>query len=81
MKFAPQPGQLRLIILAGLIRRQQQVLGEIGNVFMLDIILRWHRQLVAELRDNSDRRATAEHPRIKPEAVELVPRLARENPR
>jgi hypothetical protein len=58
----------------------RKVLGEIGAAFSPDIILRWHRQLVAEKWDYSDRRKTVGRPRVRPEIVELVLRIARENP-
>jgi putative transposase len=34
----------------------KKVLGEIGTSFSSDTIFRWHRQLVAEKWDYSDRR-------------------------
>ena len=58
----------------------RKVLGEIGTSFTPDTILRWHRQLVAEKWDYSDRRATAGRPRVRPEIVDLILRMARENP-
>jgi putative transposase len=57
----------------------RKVLGEIGAVFSPDTILRWHRQLVAEKWDYSDRRTLVGRPRVRPEIVELVLRIAREN--
>jgi hypothetical protein len=98
MKFALQPWQLMLIILASWINRQQQevieylrtenavlkeklgkkrilltddqryrlavkgkILGrkqleKVGTLFTPDTILRWHRQLVAQRWDYSDRK-------------------------
>jgi len=58
----------------------RKVLGEIGAAFSPDTILRWHRQLVAEKWDYSERRRAVGSPRVKPEIVELVLRMARENP-
>jgi putative transposase len=58
----------------------RKVLGEIGAAFSPDTILRWHRQLVAEKWDYTDRRRSPGRPRIRPEIVELVLRMARENP-
>jgi hypothetical protein len=58
----------------------RKVLGEIGTSFPPDTILRWHRQLAAETWDYSDRRKTVGRPRVRPEIVELVLRIARENP-
>jgi putative transposase len=58
----------------------RKVLGEIGAAFSPDTILRWHRQLVAEKWDHSDRRRTVGRPQIRPEIVELILRMAHENP-
>ena len=58
----------------------RKVLGEIGAAFSPDTILRWHRQLVAEKWDFSDRRRVFGRPPVRPEIVELVLRMARENP-
>jgi putative transposase len=44
----------------------RKVLGEIGTSFTPDTILRWHRQLVAEKWDYSDRPRTLGRPRIRP---------------
>ena len=59
----------------------RKVLGEVGTSLTPDTILRWHRQLVAEKWDDSDRRKSVGRPRVRPEIVELVLRMARENPR
>ncbi len=58
----------------------RRLLGEIGSAFTPDTILRWHRQLVAEKWDFSDRRTAVGRPRVRPEIVDLVLRMARENP-
>jgi putative transposase len=58
----------------------RRILGEIGTAFSPDTILCWHRQLVAEKWDYSDRRRRVGRPRVRPEIVELVLRMARENP-
>jgi transposase InsO family protein len=57
----------------------QKALGQIGTAFSPDTILRWHRQLVAEKWDYSDRRKIVGRPSVPPEIVELVLRTAREN--
>ena len=123
MKFALQPWQLILIILAGWINRQQQevieylrtenaVLNEklgkkrilltddqrrrlavkgkslgrkqllqVGTLFTPDTILRWHRQLVANKWDYSDRRKKKSgRPRTRQVIVELTVKFAKENP-
>jgi len=58
----------------------RKVLGETGAAFSPDTILRWHGQLVTETWDYGERRRTVGRPRVKPEIVELVLRMARENP-
>jgi transposase InsO family protein len=58
----------------------RKVLGEIGTIVTPDTVLRWHRQLVTEKWDYSHRRETVGRPRTKKEIVDLVLRMARENP-
>ena len=56
-------------------------LAEFGTLFTPDTILRWHRLLVARKWDTSAQRsAVVGRPRVAPEIVELVLRLAQENP-
>ena len=55
-------------------------LAEIGTLFTPDTILRWHRLLVAKKWDYSQRRGAPGRPRTPQEIVDLVLRLARENP-
>jgi putative transposase len=55
-------------------------LAEIGTLFTPDTILRWHQMLVAKKWDYSERRGTAGRHRTEPETVDLVLRMARENP-
>jgi putative transposase len=45
-----------------------------------DTILRWHRELIAAKRDYSERHKKIGRPAISAEVVELVLRMARENP-
>jgi transposase len=52
---------------------------EVAAIVSPDTILRWHRQLVAQKWDYSDRRKAVGRPRISKEIVELVLRIAREN--
>ncbi|REK25516.1 MAG: hypothetical protein DWQ42_11235 [Planctomycetota bacterium] len=59
----------------------RRLLGQVGTLFTPDTILRWHRQLVATKWDYSDRRKAIGRPRVRQQIVELVLRLARENPR
>src|SRR5438552_2907109 len=44
-----------------------------------DTLMRWYRQLIARKWDSSDRRRTG-RPRTREEIVDLILRLARENP-
>lgn len=57
----------------------RKLLSELATIVTPDTILRWHRQLVAEKWDYSDRRTPGRPPTV-PEVVDLVLRLARENP-
>ena len=57
----------------------RKVLGEIGTSFAPDTILRWHRQLVAAKWDYSDCRKAVGRPRVRPEIVDLVLRMTRDN--
>ena len=59
----------------------RKMLREVAAIVSPDTILRWHRQLVAQKWDYSDRRRTVGRPRISEEIVELVLRIARENRR
>jgi transposase InsO family protein len=58
----------------------REALGEIATVVTPDTILRWHRQLVAQKWDFSHRRTKVGRPRTSQEIVELILRMARENP-
>jgi len=55
-------------------------LEEVGTLFTPDTILRWHRMLVAQKWDYSQRRKSAGGPPVQKEIVDLVLRFARENP-
>jgi hypothetical protein len=56
-------------------------LAEFGTLFTPDTILRWHRLLVARKWDTSAHRsAVVGRPRVAPEIVEILLRLAQENP-
>ena len=54
-------------------------LQEIGTLFTPDTILRWHRTLVAQKWDYSQRRKSVGRPCVEKEIVDLVLRFAREN--
>ena len=55
-------------------------LQEFGTLFTPDTILRWHRMLVAQKWDYSARRKSVGRPATPPEVVDLILRMARENP-
>ena len=58
----------------------RKLLEEFGTLFTPDTILRWHRMLIAKKWDYADRRKSAGRPRVEQEVVDLILRLARENP-
>ena len=59
----------------------RKVLQEIGCLFTPDTILRWHRELVAQKWDYSDRREKKPgRPPTSEEITQLVLQMARENP-
>jgi putative transposase len=56
------------------------VLGELTTLFTPDTILRWHRLLIAQNWDYSDKRENVGRPPTSAEVVALVLRFAKENP-
>ena len=58
----------------------RKMLEQVGTLFTPDTILRWHRMLVAQKWDYSDRRKKVGRPPVVKEIVDLVLRMARENP-
>ena len=58
----------------------RKALMELTTIVTPDTILRWHRKLVAEKWDYSDRRKRVGRPRIRQVIVDLILRFARENP-
>ena len=58
----------------------RKLLAEVGTVFTPDTILRWHRQLVAQKWDYTRRKQQPGRPRVRQEIVDLVVRMAKENP-
>jgi putative transposase len=58
---------------------RRRLLEEYGTLFTPDTILRWHRLLVAQKWDTSDRRQPS-RPRIRQVIVDLIIRFAKENP-
>ena len=55
-------------------------LGEVASIVTPDTILRWYRELVAQKYDGSGTRRPG-RPRTAQEIVDLVVRMAEENPR
>jgi len=69
----------RLAVKAKVLGRK--VLQEVGSLFTPDTILRWHRELVAQKWDYSDRRKKKPGRPPTPEDItQLVLQIARENP-
>jgi putative transposase len=58
----------------------RKALMELTTIVTPDTILRWHRQLVAQKWDYSERRKGGGRPRIRQVIVDLILRFAKENP-
>ena len=58
----------------------RMALREIATIVTPDTILRWHRELVAQKWDYSERRRKLGRPPVAKETIELLLRIARENP-
>ncbi len=58
----------------------RKALLELTTIVTPDTILRWHRELVAQKWDHSDKRKSVGRPRIRQVVVELILRFARDNP-
>ena len=58
----------------------RKALMELTTIVTPDTILRWHRTLVAQKWDYSDRRNSVGRPPVEKDIVDLVLRFARENP-
>ena len=71
--------QRRRLAVKGKILGHKRIL-EVGTLFTPDTILRWHRRLVADKWDNSDRQQPG-RPRVRQVIVDLTVRFAKENPR
>jgi len=71
-------GQRRRLAIKGKVLGRKALM-EVAAIVSPDTILRWHRQLVAQKWDYSDRRRSVGRPRIGREIEELVLRIAREN--
>jgi len=57
----------------------RKLLSESGCLFTPDTILRWHRQLVAEKWDHSDKRKQVGRPATSQEVIALILQFARDN--
>ncbi len=68
----------RLVVKGKILGRK--VLGTIGTIVMPDTIMRWHRMLVAQKWDYSHLRKRVGRPPVSEDIVDLVLRIARENP-
>ena len=69
----------RLAVKGKILGRKQ--LAQVGGLFTPDTILRWHRQLVANKWDYSDRKEKKlGRPRIRQVIVDLTVKFAKENP-
>ena len=58
----------------------RRMLEQVATIVTPDTILRWHRELVAAKWDYSGRRNKMGRPPVSDEIVELLLRMARENP-
>jgi putative transposase len=58
----------------------RRMLEEVGTIVTPDTILRWDRKLIAAKWDYSERRQKLGRPPASPELMEVVVRMARENP-
>ena len=58
----------------------RKMLEQLATIVTPDTILRWHRELLARQWDYSGRRKSRGRPPVPEEIVELVLRMARENP-
>ncbi|MFO0915174.1 MAG: hypothetical protein U0795_19590 [Pirellulales bacterium] len=68
----------RLAVKGNILGRKR--LQEVGTLFTPDTILRWHRMLVAQKWDHSAKRRQTGRPLVDTEIVELIVKLARQNP-
>ena len=57
----------------------RKALMELTTIVTPDTILRWHRTLVAQKWDHSDKRKSVGRPRVRQAIVDLILRFAKEN--
>ena len=67
----------RLAALAHPLGRKR--LKEVATIAIPDTLLRWHKRLIAQKFDGSQRRAQRGHPRVAEEIERLVVQMAEEN--
>jgi transposase InsO family protein len=72
-------GQRRRLAIKGKILGRK-LLDELATIVTPDTILRWHRELVARHWDYSKHRKSSGRPPVAQEIVQLVLRMAKENP-
>jgi putative transposase len=72
-------GQRRRLAIKGKILGRK-MLNELATIVTPEAILRWHRELVSRHWDYSHRRKSAGRPPMVQEIVELLLRMAKENP-
>ena len=60
-------------------RLSKQALAEVASIVTPDTILAWHRKLVAQKFDGSEKRKTLGRPKIAAELEALIVRMAQEN--
>jgi putative transposase len=75
----PRPSRWEKVVLATLAARLP-TLSQVGLVFTPATLLRWHREIVTR-RWTCDNRPKGGRPPVSATCVELLVRLARENPR
>ena len=78
-RILPSDDQRRRLAVKGKILGRK-MLDQLATIVTPDTILRWHRELVARHWDYSGRRKYAGRPPLPKGIVELVLRIARENP-
>ena len=75
----PRPSRCEKVLLAAIATRLPD-LSRVGLVFSPATLLRWHREIVKR-KWTFDHRPKRGRPPVAPACVELIVRLARENPR
>ena len=71
----------RMRVAAKARRLNRKMLEQCTELFTVDTIMRWYRQLVAKKYDGSQNRSSPGRPQITEEIVNLVIQFKQENPR